>query len=233
MLKSEIERYRGGIDVENYRAAIAKAAWEAWRRLPPHTRVWLGVEDIIEEGMLWAHTHARNRWMPSRGKFLTWITHCAQRHFITRYLDPLGKCLQRNELGTTGIEDLLWEASRRGNGSVSIDRVLALGVDPDADLLAACFAVDAFVNVYNRATEELKVAIVKWFLRSEHTKFQTTGRRFIETSKEFRDLAHQHQLDINDCRHLIKSPRCMDEVSRKVLWVPYNMDFPTPGLRNG
>lgn len=207
----------GVVEVEKYRPMIAKAAWQAWRRLPVHTRTWIGIDDLIEDGMRWAHVRMARRWNPDRSNFLTWIYNASRNFYYGKYIEPLVEAQKRNEHQTISIQAVEDFYRERGK-AIDFERVFRLRpLDPNVDILKACYVVDAFVVLFSRSSPELQAAIVRWFLRPEHTKYNITGRRFIETSREFRRLANWQKLDINDCRHLITSQPCLEEVSRRVL----------------
>ena len=51
MRKSVIVKRGAPISVEHYRKLVAMLAWKAWRKLPMQTRMWIGPDDMIEDGM--------------------------------------------------------------------------------------------------------------------------------------------------------------------------------------
>lgn len=212
-------------EVESCRRMIAGQAIKAWRMLPRQTQSWLSVEDLIQEGLVFAQTHALPRYSKERSptKFSTYLYGLLQNFYATRFVQHHSMQL-RCDRNTVSIEGV--EASYRDRGmEFEFERVMKIDQtllpQPEVDLLAECRAVDSFIKVYNRASPTLQEHLVRWFLRPQGTKYHTHGRRFIETSKEFRSLSLEHSFDINDCRHLMQSPTCLDSVSRSILSMPY------------
>src|ERR1700751_2118274 len=85
----KMTRSRSGIrkgELEKYRRLVAMMAWKAWRRLPIQTRIWIGVEDMIEDGMMaaWQLSQTYN---PNWASFTTGLYHRLHNFYINEYLE--------------------------------------------------------------------------------------------------------------------------------------------------
>src|ERR1035437_7826242 len=67
-------------ELESYLPLIAKKAIQAWHKLPPQYKAWLDIDDLIQEGVLFARFHVFPRYKPCRGKFTTYL-YAALDHF--------------------------------------------------------------------------------------------------------------------------------------------------------
>lgn len=59
--------------LKSYMALIAKKAWATWRKLPPQHKSWIDVDDLIQDGILFARFQALPRYRPQYGKFTTYL----------------------------------------------------------------------------------------------------------------------------------------------------------------
>jgi len=70
-------------ELQSYLPLIAQKAIRTWYKLPPHYRVWVDVEDLIQEGVLFARFHVFPRYKPSRSKFTTYLTAALDNYFLS------------------------------------------------------------------------------------------------------------------------------------------------------
>jgi hypothetical protein len=137
---------------------------------------------------------------------------------------------QRNDGRTVSIEQLQYTALARGQreGFQIENCMRSCGQQvPTVD----CLLVEAMLKLYEAASEDLRRHIVVWFLQTDHHKLRTDGRHFARLRREFRWLAGEYRLTIDDCRHFMHSPVCLDQLSRKALWLPFDLNHPTPEFR--
>src|ERR1700688_21232 len=69
--------------LESYLPMIAQKAFQAWRRLPAQYKVWLDVDDLIQEGVLFARYHVWPRYKPLFGKFTTYLYASLERFYYS------------------------------------------------------------------------------------------------------------------------------------------------------
>jgi hypothetical protein len=236
---------KASIQLENYRSLVAMLAWKAWRRLPIQTRVWIGIEDMIEDGMgqLIRLSYTYN---PKWASFTTAAYHRLHNFYINDYLQfhsaqQRGWTRQMKSKTTTGkpiphisIQAIEKRLSEKGEASVDdvVGFIPALIVSPQPiidNLITECVVVPALQEIYKRASFNTQVAFVQWFLcRDLDARIHDKGKRFRRTSKEFRQLCKDYDVTCSDCLHLIRSPGCLDSLSRKVLGIPYDIENPVP-----
>jgi hypothetical protein len=215
--------------VEDCRGLIVQEAMKAWRRLSPHTRVWISPEDLILDGICLMRTRVKHDWCPRKGvKFTTYLYTRLRFFYDYNYVEKY-TAKQRWEGTTQSIEEVMSQRQRQQEAhSVEMERALGLELAV-FDPLVACHITSVFPNLYREASLILRKQLVKWFFQPGG-HIQTKGGLFDRTSEEFRVIAKRLEIDIYDCRHLVSSPVCLDEVSREVLGLPYSLAYPTPGL---
>lgn len=215
---------------ENYRRMVAQIALESWRRLPTHTRVWLSPEDMIEDGMTFLFSEAILRWEPKRGKLSTFVGTVIRNFYDEHYYHKLSFSTKRNEKHLDSLEDV---AARQPN--LSRERALELVLRERHDYKSAqrmqqeCFVVPMMLEMYRRSSPALREEIKHWFLEGVD-RVQLSNAKFMVARGEFHALAKKIGIGIEDCRHLLTSPSCLDELSRGIRWIPFDIDNPTPKL---
>ena len=215
------------VNINDYRAMIAKEAWTVWEMLPPQTRAWVGLDDLIQGGIIFARFRSLETFDPKKGyKFSTWLAWGLKNYYESAILDKLVKAQGRNEYGTMSIQGLQERFTQAR--TPDIDTVLAIangrplycsGLASES-ALEACFASQALCKIYDESSPVLQKEIETWFLLPE-SRTHVNGEKFDRVVGEFRELATEYGLDIGGARHLVKSPSCMDHVSRHINWVPY------------
>lgn len=240
---------RSRVNIEGYRKLVAMQAWEAWRRLPMQTRMWIGIEDLIEDGMkeVWKLTKTYN---PNYASFTTAVYHRTHRYFINEYLE----FHSAQKRGWTRIKEgdgfkksdkryghkrafefqSLEALTAKTKENMTYDEAgvyPALTVTPQSivdNVLTECFVVPALVTVYKEATPRLKDSIYEWFLTTQPSRIHLKGKPFRKASREFRELCKYEHITCQDCVHLIRSPSCLDSLHRKLFGVCRDLDNPTP-----
>lgn len=226
----------------NYLNMVNKLAWEAWRQLPLHTRSWIGVEDIILDGMRWIEMRGLKRWNPKRSQLGTFLYLGVGRHFQSEYVQkyvPAYKVAgkrrgteKRCEKKTISIQDREQQCRDAGM-DFELETALGLPIAPQKEIereFTSCLVVDNVSKLYQQAPEKLQEKIQEWFLGSASwqrtLKWHTGTQEFRQRAKEFRRLAAWQGVTIQDCRHLLTSPKCLDQLSRELTWLPFNFQYP-------
>lgn len=235
---------RKEVPIENYRRLVAQQAWKAWRCLPFSTRTWIGIDDMIEDGMWSVHWFLNKSkcYDPSRShKYTTILTHILHNMYIRKYIEKYGS--QKSgwsrvdgKLVPIYVDSLEAMRDRMKEGRAGIDDVVgqipSLSVTEESivqSMLTECFVVPALSRVYKQASISLQEEIVNWFWFK--SKVHTKGKPFRRLSGEFRELCKEEMVRYDDCMHLIRSPKCLDSLSRELLWIPYDINNPTPDMK--
>ena len=233
----------------NYLNMVTKAAWKTWRLLPPHTRGWISVEDLVMDGLHWVEAKGLKRWDKKKGCLSTLIYRGVDWYFETFYLQKyanhttngISKPNQgRSEHSTISVQDK--EQFYREQGmEFEFERALGLEVKSQKTMeqeFLDCLVVESMIRLRAKASPELRQKISEWFLGSAHWQekpitWRTGTWEFSRQAREFRTLAGQQGITIHDCRHLLSSPTCLDKLSRELTWLPFSYTFPNPeeGLR--
>ena len=216
-------------DVESYRGLVVQEAVRVWNRLPLQTRNWLGIEDLVEDGVTWTwQLYRKGKWDPSKGaSFGTYVKNHLFKHFDNHFIAVYQEAMGRCEKNTTSIQGLAARYEADG-GTFELERLMSQErhvhhID--------CEITESILGIYKDATPELRAQMVSWFLLNNKTKITTWGEKFRRHKREFREHARKYGVGINECRHLLRSPICLDQFCRMALWVPYNLDDPSPGVR--
>lgn len=215
---------------EGFRRMVGEQAYLSWRKLPPHTRAWLSVEDMVSDGMRWAAMEGVSRWQPRKGGLSTWM-YIGLRTYFDKTYESRYLTKQRYEGYTVSLfgplsgsdepkSDMLVLADRLGDASI-----------PEK-IIRDCYVAELIKSIYDESSERLKEEIKRWFLGGLQ-RVRTNTPNFLKASSEFRSLAGCRHVGYVECRHLVSSPKCLDKLSREILLVPYDLDNPCPGIRNG
>jgi len=232
----------GTLKTYNYLDMVNQLAWRAWRQLPLHTRSWIGVEDIVLDGLRWVEMDGFRNYDPRKSKLSTFITLGLSRYFQTEYVQRFvpsyvskGKrrgSEKRCERTTTSIQDRE-QYYREAGMEFELERALGLPIASQKTLeqeFMNCLVVENMLKVHAQGTPELKVRIRDWFLGQASwrptPKWHTSTWEFSRQAREFRVLAEQQGITIQDCRHLLSSPKCLDRLSRELTWLPFNFQYP-------
>jgi hypothetical protein len=233
------------VSVEDYRKLVAMQARKAWCRLPMQTRMWIDIEDMIEDGMFQAWKLSKT-FNPQWASFPTALYHRTHKFFINEYLEfhsaykrgwteiKNGDNVKKTDKRYGHKRALEFQSMEALTNDKSYDEVgafPALVTSPDSimnNVLTECFVISAMENIYKEASPRLQRAMVEWFLSTDHTRYHTKGAKFKRRASEFRELCKHEKLTCNDCIHLVRSPSCLDTLNRNLFHVPRSLDYPCP-----
>jgi hypothetical protein len=241
-LKVEAKERQAWEPCENYRKLVCQEAWRAWRRLPAHTKSWIQVEDMINHGMWLVYRYINKVTLSKAGlpiafdgirskKISTGLQHVLHNVFIFDYIATYGAWKRGWEKSKDGklvplymnsLEGMQEKEHETGANAIAVIPDLVTSSDSIINnTLTKCYVIPAVEQVYHQASLELKQEIVQWFWYKS-TKVHTKGKPFQERAKEFRFLADKQKLTCNDCLHLVRSPDCLDTLSRNLFQIPYD-----------
>ena len=215
---------------EGFRRMVGEQAFITWQKLPPHTRAWLSVEDMLSDGMHWVVYSIIPRWEPRRGALSTFLYKCIRTYFDKTY-ESVYLTKGRWEGRTTSLQALLYKSDEPQSDTLVMADLLGDVTEPER-IIRDCYVAELIKQIYDESSDRLKQEIKRWFLGGLE-RVRTNSPNFLLASREFRSLAGVRHLHYEECNHLIHSPKCLDKLSREILLVPFDLDHPTPGLRNG
>lgn len=227
--------------VNSYRRMIAGLAWRAWVTLPRQHQIWIGLDDMIEDGMFKAYQVISSKWYdPNKSSISTTIYHSVQNYFQNEYIKQYGNEKRFASLESAGIVDYDTKHRRKKQkqhgltpaGLISLDALVELPKVQQEIILEApqmstseesiynavltdCFVVPVLVKIYTEASHRLKEEMFHWFLQNKG-KIHIDGKKFRRAAREFRSLSNDFDLNYYDCLHLVQSPSCMWELTREI-----------------
>lgn len=240
-----MEKTVGELLLEQYKGLIASEALKVWSRLPKQTRAWIGLDDMIAQGVLYAwrkvhkeaelvHLSGKNRkgkhrqWDKNKGRnFGSYMVWSLYRDFDNDFIAPLEQSKKRCESTTVSVQALQEVMMQKEKGDWSFESIMK---DKPTTPVYDCVIVNSVSKLHDEATPDLRGQMIRWFLDRDKTKLRTSGQAFVNCRHEFLRLADKYRLTIDDCRHVVSSPVCLDLLSRKVRGIPYNLNDPTPGI---
>lgn len=190
---------QASVDVNQYKGLIAKKAIESWYKLPPKTRAYIDVEDLIQEGMI-AIFFLIKRYDKSRKVKFSTLLHITLENGYKRKAEKLN-AIKRFDGNVSSVEDM------QLNG-------FEPSMEESFDIHA--HVVRVFLNVYAEASDELKSSMRRWFLQYNATKVHVSSMRFQKDKKEFLRLAKKHGMDESDCRIVMCSAKCQAEIDKRL-----------------
>lgn len=227
--------------VEGFRRMIAQLAYRMWCVLPHQHQIWIGVDDLIEDGMFRAFQITRSAWRDeSRSSLCTTIYHAVHNHLYNEYVVRYGNEMRFASLESAGII----EKKRKGNTPADIVSIDALQSEEQVielpqlstseatiydNVLTDCFVVPVLGKIYQEASSRLQNEMIVWFLQNRE-KIHLKSPKFRRAAKEFRMLSKEFNLTYWDCEHLMHSPFCMNRLSHELLSVPYDINHPAPAM---
>lgn len=215
---------------EGFRRMVGEQAYLTWQKLPPHTRAWLSVEDMLSDGMRWAVMNGIPRWEPRRGALSTWL-YVGLRTYFDKTYESRYLTKQRYEGRTVSLQGMLLQPDEPRSDTLVLADRLGDVAEPEK-IIRDCYVAELIKGIYDESSDRLREEIKRWFLGGLE-RVRLTSPNFLRASSEFRSLAGDRHLHFEECRHLMRSPKCLDRLSREILLIPYDLNNPCPGLRNG
>lgn len=205
---------------EKYRRMVSQLACKIYQKLPPHTRVWLSLDDLIQDGMNWVVTTGIPKYQKEKAAMSTFL-HEGVENYLKNYTYRAYQS-GRYEGGTISICDLDLVGIDGHKYSLET-RVEALRdtYTPET-ILRECWVVPMMLRVFKRATAMLRRELKRWFFRDEGERLQhlddangclTDGQlNFVLARSEFLGLANDVGLGYDECHHLMTRPGCQGQL---------------------
>lgn len=201
---------------EGYKNLVAQEARKWWLKLPAHTRVWVSLEDLIEQGMCWVMMQGVPRWDRKKSALSTFLYSGLQNKFSDIVMGLRRQ--RRNDFREISLEQLMAQQVERKD-FVVVPRAVR-DVMTAQTILKDCFVVPLVMDVYRKASNPLKNEIIQWFVpKGGRVRLDTP--KFYRACFEFRRLAQGNGLAYEDCEHLLASPHCLGALTT-------SLGFPVP-----
>lgn len=197
---------------EGFRSMVAGEARKWWLKLPMHTRVWVSLEDLMEQGMYWVMAFGVPRWDVQQSTLSTFL-YCGLQNKFSDIIKKL-KRQRRNDFRETSLEQLMAMERDEATGSlVQFVPTAARDLKSAENMVLDCFAVPMMMRVYRQASPLLKREIKQWFLPKDIERIRLDTLKFHKACWEFRRLAKTNGLAFTDCEHLVTSPSCLNALT--------------------
>jgi hypothetical protein len=203
---------------EGYRRMVAKVARYVWLKLPAHTRVWVSIEDLVEDGMAWVMVNGIPKWRKKRATLSTFL-HTGVKNWLHDNYLLHHYCKRRCEYGTVSLDGLSLIGVDDFKYEIEV-RVPALVDNHSAeDTVIDCWVVSMMVKIFKQATELLRRELEKWFFGADRLYLQQrwgvltdTQLEFALARQEFLGLAEPQGLGYQECEHLLSDRKCLAEL---------------------
>jgi hypothetical protein len=168
------------VRVESYLRLVAQKAWETWRKLPPQHRAWMDVEDLIQDGVLFARKCAKYH-NPKRTKFTTYLSASLDNFY-------------RNKVATCFYK------KRNGCEVVPLDAVQSLLTHRD-ETENRVHAEECLEQLLSNASPVLREYLCRWLFSNERVNGR--GGKFHVAKSELLLLSKRLGFNDDDFRLLL------------------------------
>lgn len=176
-----------------YLPLVAKKARQQWFRLPPQTRAWVALEDLIQDGMLHLVQHLLPKHNPKKCRLLT---------FLWWGLDNFYK----------NKNNFHFQKSRFDGRTVPLNAaVISAGSD-----VREVFALSALYKTMEAASPELREKMVCWLMRPTPTKFRRYGEPFTTLRREVLALGPSTGFGYDEMHYLLTNESWKTRSAREV-----------------
>jgi|SRR5882724_9573407 len=169
-------------DVSGFTRLIAKKAWDTWYKLPPSSRAWMDIEDLIQDGVLFSRFVVRPKYRPHRGKFHTFLSICLDQFYARKLAAVFTE--KRNKCQTIPLE----------NVSYSLGAVDTVEQEVNA--------VETIKKISSVASPILRRYLGLWLMPNMRGR-GPQGRRFNIARSEMRRLADEYSFSRDDFELLL------------------------------
>src|SRR6266404_791932 len=171
--------------IKDFTRLIAQKAWSTWRKLPPSNRAWMDVEDLIQDGVLFARFVVRPKYRPHRGKFITFLSICLDQYYSRQLAATYSQ--KRNKCQTIPLENVSYSL-----GAVDFTE-------------QEIYAVETIKKISSVASPMLRHYLHSWLMPRISTRGRGPhGRRFEIAKSEMQRLARQYNFNRDDFAFLLQ-----------------------------
>jgi hypothetical protein len=167
--------------VQNYTRLVTQKAWAAWRKLPPQPRRWVDLEDLIQDGLLFAKSNVVPKFRPHRANFTTFLSICLDQ-FYSRQLAAY------------------FTAKRNKCQLVSVDAVMYRLFEND-ELEQEVQSVEIIKKLSSVASPTLRHSLKNWLLLKGKIHFHS--ERFSDAKIEMQALSKRYGFTRQDMEFLL------------------------------
>ena len=171
------------LQMEDYTRLIAQKAWATWRKLPPSSRAWIDIEDLIQDGALFARFVVRPKFRPHRSKFSTFLSICLEQYYSRKLASIFTE--KRNKCQTIPIDNVSY----------------SLGCCDSIE--QEIYAVETIKKISSVASPILRRYLNMWLTPRSNRGRGNGGRRFQIARSEMRRLSDEYRFTREDFEFLL------------------------------
>lgn len=179
MEETEAERY-----YQQYRPLLAKKSRQVWQKLPPRTRAWIDLDDLMQMGAIHLQTEVVPKWDPAKGSFLVWAWILLDRFYTNELIRLTAK--KRDDYGTSNVDDAAIKCRLGRHSEVTQKLQVRQGL----------------ARVYQDASPGLQKSLRGWL--KGNRRLDRRGLRFRMVRAELLGLVKQHRVTVDDVRYALK-----------------------------
>lgn len=169
--------------LESYLRLISQKAWQTWYKLPPQHKSWIDVEDLIQDGVLFARFTVFPQYRPHKAKFTTFLTTSLENF----YKNLLAECFtkKRNDCRVVPVCSVQYRLTAWDNLEQEVK------------------AVKGLLKVVAEASPVLRRYLNHWlFLQG---KMHCKGRHFAVARTELLRLGRECGFGRDDFEYLLRN----------------------------
>ena len=163
---------------------VVKKAKECWLKLPPQTRAWVSLDDLIQEGVLFVKYEALSEFKPKKSSLLVFLWMRLESFFTNKMTHHYRKC-------------------RFDGRNVSLNSILQSGVT-FSTIEEELSAIKAATQIYRFGSPTLRSYLIYWFRPEDEKKIHTSGTKFSEAVKEFNMLGRKFGMGVPEFQFLMQ-----------------------------
>ena len=171
-------------NLQDYMKLIAQKAWSTWYKLPPQHRSWIDVEDLIQDGILYARFYVLPRFRPHRAKNFSTILFISLENFYKNKISDLFRG-KRNKCQVVPVSSVQYHLGECDTTEQELK------------------AVQGLLNVISVASPLLRGYLHRWLFA--HGKVTCRGKKSIIAIDELRGLVGKCGIEREDFSYLLHS----------------------------
>jgi len=187
-MKAPAKRFH--YEERNFLPLVVKKAKEAWLRLPPQTRIWVSLDDFIQDGLMFLRFNVLPKYNPKRTTFLTlaWISLTNHFKFVTYHYYMQKRFDGRN----APLQEISLSCSLRPKHPAELQ------------------AVDLIEKIYCASSPHLKMYMARWLHPAYKGTFNLRGHKFDAAVEEFQTLMQTYKIDLDGMHYLMSNQQWLN-----------------------
>jgi hypothetical protein len=201
---AELAKVKKG-DVGSVFPMIVEKAARSWHMLPEHTRGWVTIHDLINDGVSFTVTEAVRKFKKNRSTNFSTYLYAALDNFYRYRTEPY-RSEGRQESTTFSLDsfvNVMYSNGTQRSGTMLEYVSSKLRFDAEATYIMKIDIERQFIKLYRDSSPQLRRYLIKWFFQPRPMRVARC-KELNDSRKEFRRLATQHSFTADMCRMMIR-----------------------------